>query len=134
MLDSYCKVKQIEALTMIDMARQQILPAAAAYRQTLCSGYLAGREVMPGTDSAFEKETVRDLATNIDTLYRATKMLENQLFSLPSVDGLQTQANTYRDAINPIMADMRRAADALELICSSEYWPYPTYGALMSLT
>ena len=130
-LSSYCKVLHIEALTMLDMTQKDILPAVSGYARSLAEAALAKRSLSDTMDVSFET----GLATKIS---RLTAELNGRAASLSTAvtkaealtDSLE-QARFYRDTVFEEMCSLRQVADELEMLCSAEYWPYPSYGDLL---
>ena len=116
MLENYVKTLRVEARTMCDMARRDILPAVSKQLRLLGD--------TPA--SVYESETQRTLMTRADALFRAVEGLSGAVEAAPHAD-LEETADYYRDVILPKMDAVRREADALETRTSREFWPFPTY-------
>ncbi len=130
LLENYCKVIHIEALTMLDMAKKDILPAGAAYIKALCDAFNAKKQAAIEADCSYERESILLLSHYNAKLYTATKLLED---SVMASDGLEIEkrAEACRDLTLTAMRELRKAADALEKVTAKQYWPFPTYGELM---
>ena len=126
-LESYNKVINIEARTMIDMAVHQILPAALHYTRKLCDTLIAKRDV--GASSKAESVLIRNLSAHTDSVYDALNDLRHILEAVPQ--GAQKAADYYRDRVIPAMQTLRSEADALETMTDKSFWPYPTYSDLL---
>ncbi len=126
-LESYCKILHIEASTMIDMIRQQILPAASAYAAKLCSTIQA-KEAVPVSCKA-EKALAGKLAQTTDALYDHCCALEDRLAKLPQTAA--EQSKYYCNVVIPAMEAARADADLLETLTDKSYWPYPIYSDLL---
>ena len=126
-LESYCKLLHIEAMTMIDMIRHQILPAASSYAGFLCNT-ISAKEAVP-----VACRTERALASRIseatDCLYDHCAALEEAMGHLPQ--NTAERAMYYRKTIIPAMETARADADLLETLTDQSYWPYPTYSDLL---
>lgn len=126
-LESYRKVINIEARTMLDMALHQILPASSAYTKKLCDA--ASGKLALGVPCQSEKELIRILAENQDALYECTQQLKGELEAIP--DDAEEAARYCRQVIVPSMDAMRTSADRLEELTAKTDWPYPTYSDLL---
>ncbi|MGN0977953.1 MAG: glutamine synthetase III, partial [Faecousia sp.] len=126
-LDSYNKIVHIEARTMLDMATNQILPAALHYTRALCDGVNAKKAI--GASCRAESGLIRDLSTHTDGLYDRIDELKAALAGVPA--DAEAAANYYHDAVIPAMDALRADADVLETLTDKSYWPYPTYSDLL---
>ena len=129
LLDEYCKTISIEALTMIDMAKKDILPAAATYIKELSQTAALAKEL--GADNEFETDLVKRISVLASQTYRRLGDLEDVLAKCKEVKGVQALANYYHDKVFPAMGELRASADGIEALVGEKYWPYPTYGALL---
>ena len=130
-LDGYCKVLHIEALTMLDMVRRDILPAASACSGALASAAAAKLGLCADMDVSYEKDTVRKLSCLIADAAAKTDALEKAVSGVPSGRDPLAAARYYRDSVLAAMDDLRTTVDEMETICGARYWPYPTYGDLL---
>ena len=131
MLDNYCKTVVIEANTMADMARKQILPAIEAYIGELALTAKNKSAVFAGVSVDYEKTTVEKLSVLGYEIMCETEDLEKELIALKAADGVVCESREIKDKLLPLMAKLRAAADVAETLTSSEYWPFPTYGDLL---
>ena len=131
MLENYVKAVNIEALTMADMARKEILPAIEAYVSSLAKTALRKKELCEGISAQYEKDVVTKLSSMADLIYSRTGELEGATSKLKAIDDIQEQANFIRDEILPKMSAVRVVADEAETITDSKFWPFPTYGDLL---
>ena len=131
LLENYCKVINIEALTMLDMAHKDILPAMSAYSKELTDAALDKAKLLPDIDTSYETETVKSLATLLGAMHRQVKKLEDDLLASKSAADNTALADCYKSTIIPDMNALRISADEMETIASSEKWPYPSYGELL---
>ena len=129
MQGNYCKVIRIEALTMIDMARKDILPAVSRYGAALATALDAKRKI--GVNDTYERECAAQVASLTGEMYEKLLHLERELEALASVCDSSEQSLCYKDRILPAMAELRRVGDALESVTDAGYWPFPTYGELL---
>ena len=126
-LEAYCKIINIEALTSVDMAVHQILPAAMAYAKSLCEGALVKKQM--GIQPDAETALISDLSAATNAAYSLVQKLKGSLGSIPHSTG--EAVNYYHEVIVPLMADLRKEADILEELTDKKYWPYPTYSDLL---
>ncbi|MDE7395006.1 MAG: glutamine synthetase III [Clostridiales bacterium] len=129
LLENYCKVINIEALTMIDMAGKQIIPACIAYQKTLA------RTAESKKNLSFTAKTELSLLKKIDALtasaFAANDKLADAVVRVKSVDGIEAQACAYRDEVIAAMREVRAACDELEMLIPASEWPIPTYADLL---
>jgi len=128
MQENYCKVVNIEALTMLEMAKREILPAVSAYSATLADA--AAKKQAIGVNAEFERETADEISALIAEMHRQIRKLETALENIPEADAAALSFY-YKDEILPAMAALRAPADKLETLTAAEYWPFPTYGDLL---
>ena len=131
MLENYVKAVNIEALTMADMARKEILPAIEAYVSSLAKTALRKKELSESISSQYEKNVISKLSSMADLIYSRTGELEEATSKLKTVEDIQEQANYIRDEILPKMSAVRVVADEAETMMDSKFWPFPTYGDLL---
>lgn len=131
MLENYVKAVNIEALTMADMARKEILPAIEAYVSSLAKTALRKKELSESISSQYEKDVISKLSSMADLIYSRTGELEEATSKLKTVEDIQEQANYIRDEILPKMSAVRVVADEAETMTDSNFWPFPTYGDLL---
>lgn len=131
MLDNYIKIVNIEACTMIDMSRKQILPAVSSYASDKASDITAKKNVAPTLSCSYETSLVTELSQLTDTIDSTTSELETAVNELKSIVDIIQAAEFIRDSILPKMDALRTAADKAEVITSESYWPFPTYDKLL---
>ena len=129
LLDEYCKTINIEALTMIDMAKKDILPAAATYIKELASTSKLAKDC--GADTSFEDDLVKRLSSLAAQTYKKLSELEEAEVKARDIDDVETLANYYHDTVFVAMGELRAVADEIETLVGEKYWPYPTYGQLL---
>ena len=131
MLENYCKTVMIEACTMVDMAKKQILPAVSAYTTDLAES--VGKKLKLGTDIAckYEKEAVKKLSILCDKIAEATDLLEGALVKIKAAESIGEESEMIRDAVLVAMSELRVACDEAETMTAEKYWPFPTYGELL---
>lgn len=130
-LEKYCKTLNIEALTMLDMARTDILPAVTAYAKELADTVAVKKAVSPGVDVSYETEILSEISALTGELYSRVKALEEAVEKVSPVSEIEEKAHAFKDTVIPAMEALRETADKLELITSRKYWPFPTYGDLL---
>ena len=130
-LQNYCALVNIEAKTMIEMAKKEILPAASKYSQLLSSTISSKKAVSSALDCSYEMEILTDISTRIANAFKYVKKLEYALVSAKKISQVSALSVYYKDRVLPIMEKLRAEADGLETLVSEEYWPIPTYGDLM---
>ena len=129
-LQSYNKLINIEARTMVDMARNQILPAALKYASDLAEGINRKRAAL-GENAAIKAEhsLVERLSAACDSLYLHCETLADTLKNVPASS--KDAAEYYSDIIVPQMEQIRSDADLLESFTAKSYWPYPVYSDML---
>ena len=126
-LESYCKITNIEARTMLDMALHQILPTALKYTSDLSEAVLRKQQLYLGAKT--ERELVGLISHHCDNLYENCKKLRKDLDGVPKDS--QEAADYYNDVIVADMAALRKDADMLEAFTDKSMWPYPTYSDML---
>ncbi len=130
LLETYSKTINIEALTLNDMVKKQILPALSTYTADLAAALAAKTAVVDGIDVTMEESELKELSAAQGKLYALSGKLDKELAEVPEGDALKT-ATYYRDVIFAEMQGMRDVIDAAEEKVSSDVWPVPTYSDLI---
>ena len=130
-LDNYCKTVNIEALTMVDMARKEILPAIESYLKELSDTYVAKNTVIPGIAGKYEKGVIQKLSSLADEIDAAAASLDTELNVFRTITDVTEASVMIRDVILHKMAELRVPCDEAETLTAEEYWPFPTYGDLL---
>lgn len=130
-LDAYMKMTLIEARTMLMMASRQIRPAVLRYRNEVASSILSVRSVLPDADQSGTEDLLKRLTAETEHLSAAISTLEKTVSTIPETDCVREKAAWAHDELLPKMADLRKAADALEALTDKEFWPFPTYDELL---
>ncbi len=131
-LENYATVTAIEADTMVDMIRKEILPAAVKYMTSLSSSALSKRKVSENISIEFEEKLASRLSTFCDALYEACEELDVKSRCLrDKMSNVEEAANYCRDTLIPAMSSARAFADGIEVITDRSVWPYPTYGDIL---
>ena len=130
-LESYCKIINIEAKTMLDMARKEILPAVSEYSQVLGNTILSKRAVSTTLDCSYEEDMLSNISNLTAKAYKTLKELEKALESSQKITDITKRSVYYKDKVLKKMNTLRSASDSLEDLVSADYWPFPTYGDLL---
>ena len=130
-LEEYAKTINIEALTMLEMAKQDILPAVSAYVKELTDTALAKKSLSASIPTSVEEELVTTLSNDLVSFAEKIKALEEIVVKGNDIEDAQEKANYYHDVVFAAMNELRAVSDEMETITSSEYWPYPTYDKLL---
>jgi glutamine synthetase len=128
--ENYSKIINIEALTMIEMASRDIIPAVNKYVGDVAAGANQKEKLIPGS-CAVEREIVQKLSDLNYKAYHTLKKLEVNEKIAADIPNCVTRAEAYRDTVIPVMNRLREFVDEMELLTSSEYWPLPSYGDMM---
>lgn len=128
-LDNYCKVLHIEALTMLDMARQDILPAVSAFAKELCDTATAKNAL--GVEAVYETETAAMVSKLTTEVLSEVRTLEKASDDAEELADVLTRACAYKDNVLSAMSTLRESVDELETLTARKYWPYPNYGDLL---
>jgi glutamine synthetase len=131
MMDAYCKTIHIEALCMIDMTRQKIIPACVASQNVLARRRARRRAGGGNFDNMLEHSLLGSVSRLSAHLLEKLTVLENAAVKSREKRGVLAGASFYRDAMCPAMAELRAVADELESLVASKYWPLPTYAELL---
>ena len=130
-LENYCKTVRIEALTMVDMARKEILPAVEGYVSDIAAAAAAKKSVDAVLPCGYETKKLRRLSSLVDTIDSRVDALEEKLVRLDTLQDLTEEAAFIRDELIPAMGQLRAAADEAETQTAASCWPFPTYGDLL---
>ena len=131
LMDEYCKKLHIEALTMVDMAQKQILPAVSAYVQKLTKLALDKKALCADLPVSYETETVKQLSAYAADMQKALATLSADIDKAEALEDVTARANAYKDTILADMDALRAAADAAEALTAQEDWPFPSYTELL---
>ncbi len=130
-LEEYSKLINIEALTMLEMAKKEIIPACISYTDSVLD--TLAKKKASGLSMATEREeslAVR-LSNLTECLIGKADELEEALVAAKDIEDLYENAKAYREKVFASMQNLRAVADELETIVSSKYWPFPTYTELL---
>lgn len=129
LFEQYAGVRNIEALTMVDMANKMLIPAVVKYTKRLADTVLAVKEA--GVDATVQTEMLSEVSEKLVEMKKAVKDLANITEKAANAEDAQTSAVSYKDDVMAAMAALRKPADELEVIMPKEAWPMPTYGDLI---
>ena len=130
-LEKYSKTLNIEALTMIDMAEKDILPAVSAYQKKLCDTITAKKAAVAMADCSYEEKTVMKLSALSAAIFDGIAALQTALSETKAAEDVTAEAVAFKEKVIPAMQEIRAAADEAECITAAEFWPFPTYGDLL---
>ena len=128
LLEEYYKTLHIEALTMSDMVREEILPACIGYEKDLADAVKMKKEA--GVSGGMEAGLLGRISALIEELYNQCSVLDKAVADAPKGDSRET-VNYYHDVILAAMDKVRTAADQLETLVGKKYWPFPTYSDIL---
>ncbi len=131
LLQAYFMSVKIEAVTMLNIANRQILPAANQYYKSLADAVSSLSAA--GADNKIQKKQMLKAGNIISTLADCIEAIEKALEKAASVDSAIKYAEACRDSIIPVMKELRMAADQLESIVDADLWPLPTYAQMLFL-
>ena len=125
----YAKTINIEALTMVDMASKEIIPAVIKYSKSLADSVLAVKEA--GADAEVQTELLKEVSAKLIEMKTALAKLEEVEAKAAAMENAKDQAFYYKDVVKAAMDALRKPADELEMIVDKKVWPFPTYADLM---
>ena len=131
-LDHYAKEIRIEALTMLDMLRKDILPAMSRFTGELADSAQRKQKLCGENACRYEKAAAEELSENADKIWRGTEKLEDAVQRMDKRLSTEASAELCREEILPTMAKLRTLSDKAELIMNRSEWPYPSYGEMLT--
>ena len=131
MLENYCKTIVIEANTMVDMAKREIIPAVEAYVMELAKTISLKKSVNEMLACQYENSLIKRLSSLTDQMAFQTDALENALIKIQDAEDIEEQACELRDTVLTRMQELRIVCDEAETVTAKKYWPFPTYGDLL---
>ena len=131
LMENYCKVLDIESLTMLEMVHRQIFPAVSAYSGALAETANAKSALCADLPHRMSRRWSESCAPLQTSLMERAEVLEKALLDIKAISDLKQCAEFYRDTVIVAMNELRAVADELETLVSREYWPFPTYGDLL---
>jgi len=132
LLENYCKIINIEALTMLDIVRKDILPAVYEYSNMLATEVKNKKEIGIDVSGDSEIAIIEKIGKLASILYKKADSLEKALIAAADHNSTTAEhAKYYKDAVLSEMQELRATADELETIVGAKYWPFPTYSDLL---
>ena len=131
MYETYSKTINIEALTMIDMAKKQIIPATIKYQTSLAESVNAIKAASSAVDTSVQEALMADISTNLKNMYAALANLEEVAHKAEAMEEGAEQGHYYHDVVFAAMDELRKPADKLEMLVAKSAWPFPSYGDLI---
>ncbi len=128
--ENYCKIINIEALTMIDMAKKDILPAVSKYSHELSDTVIA-KAACGDIDASYEKELLAKVSRLNASAYKKTEKLEKVVVKAKEISDTTELSKYYKDAVFAAMSELRITVDELETLVPATDWPYPSYGEML---
>jgi glutamine synthetase len=129
MLENYCKLVNIEALTALDMVKKDILPAVSGYTKELADTALLKREF--SANAIYEEDTIRTVSELAAKAYELVGVLEKSCADAEAISDILDRANCYKNSVLVAMLELRENIDKLETVTATGYWPYPSYSELL---
>jgi len=130
-MEEYCKILNIEVLTMCEMGKKEIIPAAIRFAKDTASAALEVKKFIPKARCLTQEKLVTDVTNLTDELSKRLEILENKLLESKEKEDITSCGKFYTSDIIPAMNEVRAVADELETMVSSDYWPFPTYSDLL---
>ena len=130
-MEHYAKIINIEALTMLEMARKQLLPAINSYMGDLARTIAAKRSVSESISTRAESRILEQLSRDADKMADAIEHLAAAERTAQTMGDMTGRANAFHDKVLPLMDALRSAADDAETVCGDKYWPLPSYSQML---
>ncbi len=130
-MEHYSKIINIEALTMLEMARKQLLPAINAYMSEVANTAASKLAVSEAISVRSETKTLQKLSADADTMSDAIDTLQAAVDAAKALEDESKKAVSFHDDVLPAMDALRAVADDAETICGEDYWPLPSYSKML---
>ena len=130
-MEHYSKIINIEALTMLEMARKQLLPAVNSYMSELANTAASKLAVSENISVRSETKTLTKLSADADAMSDAIDTLQDAVDAAKALPSESEKAVAFHDNVLPAMDTLRAAADDAETICGEDYWPLPSYSKML---
>jgi glutamine synthetase len=130
-MEHYSKIINIEALTMLEMARKQLLPAVNAYMSEVANTAASKLAVSESISVRSETKTLEKLSSDADAMSDAIDTLQDAVNAAKALPTESEKAVAFHDNVLPVMDALRAAADDAETICGEDYWPLPSYSKML---
>lgn len=131
LLENYSKTINIEALTMIEMSRKEILPAVTSYIKELSETASLAKSVATDVDCSYETEMVKKLSSLTGIMFKKVNALDETLLKVKELSDALDIAQYYSKVVFIAMQELRAVADEIETLVGEKHWPFPTYGELL---
>jgi len=131
LMESYCKTLNIEALTMSEIVKKDILPAAFAYSKELSETVAIKKSIGVDVSEDVGTDIASSLSKLTNCLYKRVTALDDSIVAACGISEPHEKAEFFKDTVAVCMREVRAVADELETMVSSKYWPFPTYGDLL---
>ncbi len=128
-MEEYTKIINIEALTMLDMAKKDILPSVSRFTKTLLETISSKKAL--GIDASYEEGFVQKISSKLKEAYTALEDLDSKTKTFSEIEDFEKAAFYVRDEIIPAMDALREPCDVMETLTDASEWPFPTYGKLL---
>ena len=128
-MEEYTKIINIEALTMLDMAKKDILPSVSRFTTTLLETISSKKAL--GIDASYEEGFVQKISSKLKEAYTALEDLDSKTKTFSEIEDFEKAAFYVRDEIIPAMDALREPCDVMETLTDASEWPFPTYGKLL---
>lgn len=128
-MEEYTKIINIEALTMLDMAKKDILPSVSRFTKTLLETISSKKAL--GIDASYEEGFVQKISSKLKEAYTALEDLDSKTKTFSEIEDFEKAAFYVRDEIIPAMDALRKPCDVMETLTDASEWPFPTYGKLL---
>ena len=130
-MEHYSKIINIEALTMLEMARKQLLPAVNAYMSEVANTAASKLAVSESISVRSETKTLNRLSADADAMSDAIDTLQDAVDAAKALPSESEKAVAFHDNVLPAMDTLRAAADDAETLCGEDYWPLPSYSKML---
>lgn len=128
-MEEYTKIINIEALTMLDMAKKDIFPSVSRFTKTLLETISSKKAL--GIDASYEEGFVQKISSKLKEAYTALEDLDSKTKTFSEIEDFEKAAFYVRDEIIPAMDALREPCDVMETLTDASEWPFPTYGKLL---
>jgi glutamine synthetase len=130
-LENYTKTVHIEALTMLNMAKKDIIPSSISFQDELLRVLSAKKTLNMGINSDVEETLLKKASSLTENIYKKVEELENAVLDSKNITDHLEKAKYYRNTVIPYMNALRVCSDELETVVAKKYWPFPTYEDLL---
>lgn len=130
-LENYCKVINIEALTMLEMVKKDILPAASRFTHELSDTVLAKKQICDEIECDYEVAAVKKISRLLKAAAQAAADLETAVMDTKAVEDISDAAHKYREDVFAKMCELRIVIDEMETVTAKSEWPYPSCGHIL---